>query len=178
MHMTRKIKIVSSLIVFLVVIFTGYRLYILEFTGCGGSLLIPAYTIEGKRMFLDSVSYDKENRSVNYFGKEVRGDFDNDNTEDAAFIVTTNPNEGRVLYYLVAKIDKGTRCELIDGTNGVLLGDRIIPQSTEWEESWWKRGTIIVKYLDRKPGEPMSAIPSVNVTKTFRMQDNMLVSAE
>ena len=56
------------------------------------------------------------------------------------------------------------------GTNAVLLGDRIAPQTTRIVD-----GLIEVNYADRAPGEPMTARPSVGVTKRLRVTDGRLV---
>jgi hypothetical protein len=48
------------------------------------------------------------------------------------------------------------------GTNAVLLGDRIAPQA-----SGFQNGQIIVNYAQRKLGESMTAQPSVGASKYF-----------
>jgi hypothetical protein len=45
------------------------------------------------------------------------------------------------------------------------LGDRIAPQNISINN-----GLIVVNYAERKSGEPMSAQPSIGVTKTFRVK--------
>ena len=44
------------------------------------------------------------------------------------------------------------------------MGDRIAPQTTEF-----RNGEIIVNYADRKSSDPMSASPSVGVTRYFKV---------
>ncbi len=96
-----------------------------------------------------------------YFGNEARGDVNGDGTEDVAFLLTqTNGGTGTFYYTAVAlKTDTGYQ-----GTNGILLGDRIAPQTTEIKD-----GKIIVNYADRKPGEPMTTDPSVGISKNFQV---------
>ena len=47
------------------------------------------------------------------------------------------------------------------GTDGVLLGDRIAPQTTEMSQNPNHKNVIIVNYADRAPGEPMTVPPSI-----------------
>jgi hypothetical protein len=56
------------------------------------------------------------------------------------------------------------------GTNAILLGDRIAPRATTIED-----GKLIVQFADRKPEEPLSAEPSVAVTKTLQVENGGLV---
>jgi len=55
------------------------------------------------------------------------------------------------------------------GTKAIYLGDRIAPQTTEF-----RNGEIIVNYADRRPDEPFSTIPSVGVSKYFKVVDGEL----
>jgi hypothetical protein len=45
----------------------------------------------------------------------------------------------------------------------MLLGDRVTVTSLEIQA-----GTLSVGMLGRKPGEPMSAVPTVPMTRTFK----------
>jgi len=105
-----------------------------------------------------------------YFGNEAMGDLTGNGAGDAAFLITQTGGGSGTFYYIVAaiKTTDGYR-----GTNGILLGDRIAPQSTEI-----KNGEIVVNYADRSAGEPMAAQPSVGVTRYFRVQDGILVEAD
>ncbi len=91
--------------------------------------------------------------TTRYFGNEVKGDLDGDSDEDVAFLITQEGGGSGTFFYLVGAIkeDAGYR-----GTNAVLIGDRIAPQTTEFKD-----GRIIVNYADRAAGEPMTAQPSV-----------------
>lgn len=88
-----------------------------------------------------------------YFGNAIEADLDADGDMDTAFLVTHDAGGSGNFYYLVAalKEEGGYR-----GTQGVLIGDRIAPQTTEF-----RNGVVIVNYADRKPTEPMTATPSV-----------------
>ena len=82
------------------------------------------------------------------------------------FLITQDPGGSGTFYYVVAALrdDKG-----YTGTNGILLGDRIAPQSTVIQD-----GLIIVNYADRKADEPMTADPSVGVSKFLKIIDGKL----
>ena len=103
-----------------------------------------------------------------YFGNEATGDLDADGIEDVAFIVTQNGGGSGTFYYVGAAFknsdDSYTR------TNLVLLGDRIAPQTTEIRDK-----TIIVNYADRKEGEPMTARPSVGISKYLQTFNGILI---
>lgn len=88
-----------------------------------------------------------------YFGGELRKDLDGDEREDVAFLVTQETGGSGTFFYLVAALatESGYR-----GSAGVLLGDRIAPQTTESGPG----RTLIVNYADRAPGEPLTTPPS------------------
>jgi hypothetical protein len=106
-----------------------------------------AFSISGK-------PYTLADTSVKYFGNEVRKDLDGDGEEDVAYLVTHQPGGSGTFYYLVGALKRGKGYV---GTQAVLIGDRVAPQSTESGEG----RQVIVNYVDRKPTEPMTAQPSV-----------------
>ncbi|MBC7766955.1 META domain-containing protein [Arenimonas sp.] len=126
------------------------------------------YTINEEQIVMVNGSYSASlpNSSVvtttKYFGNEVKGDFDQDGSQDIAFLVTQTNGGSGTFYYLVAKLNKK---EGTFGTYGYLLGDRISPQST----SLGVNGGIVVNYVDRKPGEPFTAKPSVGKSISLKL---------
>lgn len=102
-----------------------------------------------------------------YFGNEAAGDLNGDGMNDVAFIVTQDPGGTGTFFYIVVALKTLTGYQ---GTNGVLLGDRIAPQSTEI-----KNGELIVNYAERAASDPMSAEPSVAVSKHLKVQSTTLV---
>ncbi len=88
-----------------------------------------------------------------YFGNEAVGDVNGDGVGDTVFILTQSTGGSGTFYYVAVAL-KGAKG--YTGTNAVLLGDRIAPQTTEVRD-----GNIIVNYMDRKAGDPMTAQPSV-----------------
>jgi len=105
-----------------------------------------------------------------YFGDEVKADFNGDGTEDQAFLLTSEPGGSGTFYYLVALLSNADK---FDGTNAILIGDRIAPQSTEYQD-----GLIVVNYADRKPGEPFTTQPSVGMSKYFKIENNKIVEVK
>jgi len=101
-----------------------------------------------------------------YFGNEAFGDLNNDGTEDAAFLITQDAGGSGTFFYAVAALRIGTGYR---GTNGILLGDRVAPQPTEIRGS-----QIIVNYAERRPGDPMTARPSVGVSKYLHLEGTEL----
>ncbi len=118
------------------------------------------YTINEEEIVLvNGVSYTKipgatATTTTTYFGNDITGDFNQDGTQDLAFLVTQTNGGSGTFYYLVAKLNKVAGAV---GSYGVLLGDRIAPQST----TLGTNNTIVVNYADRKPGEPFTTKPSV-----------------
>ncbi len=103
------------------------------------------------------------------FGNEVRGDFNNDGLQDVAFILTQTGGGSGTFYYVTVAL--GTPSGY-SGTNSILLGDRVAPQTTEFRD-----GEIIVNYADRAPKDPMTVQPSLGVSKYLKMQGaNLVVS--
>lgn len=108
--------------------------------------------------------------NVKYFGNEVSYDFDKDGREDKAFIITHQPGGSGTFYYVVAALNKETGYE---GSQGLLLGDRISPQTTEIKD-----GLVVVNYADRKPNEPFTTQPSVGKSLRLKLDVNSMQFGE
>ena len=121
------------------------------------------YTIDGQPVTL----INGKSATAQYFGNEAMGDLNGDGLPDVAFILTNNPGGSGTFYYVVVAIKTSTGYK---GTNAILLGDRIAPQTTEI-----KNGELIVNYADRKPSDPMTASPSIGVSKYLKVQGDSLV---
>jgi len=125
------------------------------------------YLIEGQNITLIN-GYSEEEVApgsvskiiTKYFGNEVTGDFNNDGFPDIAFVLTQEGGGSGTFYYLVSALGSKDKCI---GTNAIFLGDRIAPQSTNFQN-----GEIIVNYADRKADEPMTATPSNWSFKIFQ----------
>lgn len=105
--------------------------------------------------------------TTSYFGNEAKGDLNGDGKEDVAFLLTQDGGgSGLFLYLAVAlKTEKG-----YISTNTIFLGDRVAPQNTQIKD-----GVIIANYVDRLPNEPMSAEPTMGVSRYFKVENNKLV---
>jgi len=132
------------------------------------------YEIEEKQVTLTdgtSIVQDATSKTITaYFGNEAKGDLDGDGDEDIAFILIQNGGGSGTFVYAVAALNTGKG---YIGTNGILLGDRIAPQTTGIQD-----GMILVNYADRLPDEPMAARPSVGVTLRAKVVDGRLTVVE
>lgn len=137
-----------------------------------------AYVIDGKIVQLSNGRAEVESAPgsaskiiTQYFGNEARADFDQDGREDVAFILTQQMGGSGTFYYVVAALNKGTRYE---GSHGLLLGDRIAPQTTEIGDS----RLVIVNYTDRREGEDFSVAPSVGKSIQLFLDTDSMQFAE
>ena len=96
-----------------------------------------------------------------YFGNEATGDLNGDGAADIAFLITRSGGGSGTFFYVVAALRTARG---YTGTNAVLLGDRIAPQTTRIDG-----GELVVNYADRRPGEPMTTRPSVGVSKYLKV---------
>lgn len=103
------------------------------------------------------------------FGEPVYGDISGDGVPDAAMLLTINSGGSGTFYYVVAAIKNS---DGYSGTNAVLLGDRIAPQTIEI-----KKDLIFANYAVRRANEAMTVRPSVGVTKYIKYENNALMVA-
>jgi hypothetical protein len=107
-----------------------------------------------------------ETITTQLFGTPVLGDVNGDGVNDAAVIlVQTGAGSGTFYYAAVAlATSSGTGSSTgtvgTIGTNAILLGDRIAPDTTQIAN-----GIVTVNYADRKPTDSMSTPPSIGVSK-------------
>jgi len=123
------------------------------------------YVIDGKRIkFVDGVSEieaapgSTSKIITRYFGNEVIKDLNDDGRDDIVFLLTQEGGGSGTFFYVVAALN--TENGYV-GSEALLLGDRIAPQTTELSQNPNHKNVIVVNYADRKPGEPMTASPSV-----------------
>ncbi|MES2437406.1 MAG: META domain-containing protein [Patescibacteria group bacterium] len=136
------------------------------------------YVIDGKVVMLKDGKVEVEAAPgssskivTQYFGNEVKADFDNDGREDVAFILTQQTGGSGTFYYVVAALNKVNGYE---GSQGLLLGDRIAPQTTEINE----KKLVVVNYSDRRPGEDFSVKPSVGKSIQLLLDVNSMQFGE
>jgi hypothetical protein len=118
------------------------------------------YTMDGKEITMAS-------EGIKYFGNVAHGDFNGDGNEDTAFLFTYDGGGSGTFFYVAAAL--GSKNGYI-GTNAIFLGDRIAPQTTAFSD-----GEIVVNYADRYPNEPMTARPSLGVSKYLKIVNGNLV---
>ena len=131
------------------------------------------YIIEGKSVILVNgyseveVTPGSSSKIITkYFGNEAEGDLNMDGISDIAFLLTQDSGGSGTFYYAVASIKTDSGYQ---GTNAFFLGDRISPQTTEIDN-----GIVTVNYAIREPGFPMTAIPSVGVSKYLKIENGVL----
>ena len=78
---------------------------------------------------LDGVPTKLGEGGVAYFGNEAAGDLNGDGVSDVALLITYDGGGSGTFYYAVAALKTDTGYQ---GTNAILLGDRIAPQTTEY----------------------------------------------
>jgi hypothetical protein len=121
--------------------------------------LTANYLINGEEVSLvngKAVGGDNSKTTTAVFGEPMIGDLNGDGVNDAALIITQDSGGSGLFYYVAAAINTKDGAE---GTNAVLLGDRIAPQNGEITD-----GQIIENYADRKISDPMTTAPSVGVS--------------
>jgi len=136
-----------------------------------------SYLIDGRVVRLRDGKHDElaapasaSHRTTEVWGAPVRADLDGDGDQDAVVILATEQGGSGTFYYVaVAELDRGA----YTGSGGALLGDRIVPQRVTFAD-----GVVTVDYAERRPGEPMSAPPSVTASKHFVYRDGVLQPLE
>lgn len=103
-----------------------------------------------------------------YFGNEARGDLNKDGKGDVAFLLTQESGGSGTFYYIVVALAEDNSS--FKGTNGIFLGDRIAPQTTEIRD-----GMLIVNFAERKDTDAMTTLPSIGVSKYFYIEDGKLI---
>ena len=100
-------------------------------------------------------------------GHHALGDLNGDGAKDAAVVLVSDPG-GSGTFYDVAVVVNQSGSPKHVATEA--LGDRIVVKSLAIQS-----GEITITLLTRKPDEPMSAEPKVEVTKKFKLQGDKLV---
>ena len=132
------------------------------------------YQIDGKSIALvnglseaDAAPGSASRIITRYFGNDAIGDLNGDGKKDVAFLLTQDTGGSGTFYYVVVALRTASGYQ---GTNAVLLGDRIAPQTTNIEN-----GMVVVNYADRKPDESFAIEPSVGISKYLEVIDSKLV---
>ncbi len=124
-------------------------------------------TLVGGKAEVEAAPGSASKITTTYFGNEAVGDLNGDGKPDTAFLLTQNQGGSGTFYYVVVALKSDT---VYQGTNAILLGDRVAPQTTEIRD-----GQLIVNYAERAAGEPMTTQPSVGVSKYLKVEGDTLV---
>jgi len=129
------------------------------------------YTIEDKQVTLrngfseEEILPDSASKIItSIFSVDQEADIDQDDDEDAVVVLSQTSGGSGIFYYVALAINDSNKYQ---GTNAILLGDRIAPQTTEV-----RQGIVIVNYAERKADEPITAIPSVGVSKYLTYEES------
>lgn len=135
------------------------------------------YLIDGKEVTLVNGVAEQEAAPgsaskivTKYFGNAVNVDLNADGLIDSGFLLTQDGGGSGTFFYVAAALNQAGSTQ---GTNAIFLGDRIAPQSTNVDPA--NPAQFIVNYAERKASEPMSAQPSVGVSRTFKLDQGTLV---
>lgn len=136
------------------------------------------YTIDGQSVTLkDGVSVTPSapgsaaGVTTKYFGNDVSVDLNGDGRIDTVFLLTQDTGGSGTFYYAVAALNTPTGYV---GSQGLLLGDRIAPQST----TLGANNNVVVTYMDRNPGESFAVAPSVGKSITLRFDPTTMQFGE
>jgi hypothetical protein len=135
--------------------------------------LNATYSIEGNTVRLQdgrseiaATPHSTTTNKTAVYGKTVYGDLNGDGNEDAAILLIHDPGGSGTFFYVAGALNINGKYQ---GTNAVLLGDRITPRDLQI-----RNGVLITKYADRRPGEPMTATPSVRRSKYLILKRDQL----
>jgi len=133
-----------------------------------------SYKIEGKTAAMKNGEVNVQVDTgvfVNYkYFQQADGLLNEDLIEDSGVIIVGDAGGSGTFYYAAALVSKPNGWE---GTNGILLGDRIAPQTIDVNDDMF-----IVNYADRKPGEAFTVAPSVGKTRYFQVRNGVLVEVD
>lgn len=135
--------------------------YPLELTSSGKAQLVDGY-------FEELAAPDSATKTKVQLGDlQIIGDVNGDGTEDALVTLVVDPGgSGTFTYMALVLNDNGTPRPVAS----VLLGDRILVKSMQIEPDGIK-----VTLLTRRPEEPMTTAPSVELTRIFKLLNDALV---
>lgn len=182
----KKIKIIIFLIIALTIMILGFGTYKLtaptNTTSIQDTVLADphdgTYTIAGEKITLvngisemQAAPGSTSKITTRYFGNDVSADLDGDGTLDNAFLITQETGGSGTFYYVVALLQT---TDGPIGTNSLLLGDRIAPQTTEQSTD----GMIVVNYADRTIEEDFTVAPSVGKSLYFKVNPQTIMLEE
>ena len=156
------------------------RLFVLAFVAAACSApVLPAdpssatFTIDGRPITLvagraeQPAAPGSASKIVTSLGTQrADGDIDGDGRPDSAVALIHQPGGSGTFTYVALLLNLASGPS---GTNAVLIGDRITLSALRVDGK-----TIVVEYLDRRPGEPFTTAPSVATTKRLTLSGGKL----
>lgn len=135
--------------------------------------LNATYSIDGQAITLvdglsevPTVAGSAAKITTQYFGNEVTTDLDGDGRADKVFLLTQTTGGTGTFYYVVAALN--TEAGWV-GSQAILLGDRIAPQTTEVSQDPNHENVIIVNYMVRAAGQAMIEQPTVGRSSWLKL---------
>lgn len=133
------------------------------------------YKFDGRNVTLqngisEQKSVGSASDEIRIFGEPVSGDLNADGLNDLIFFVSEETGGTGVFFYVVAAVQREGKYY---GTEAVFLGDRIAPQNITINN-----GIAAVNYATRREDEPMTAQPSLGVTKYFLIETGELMETQ
>lgn len=104
--------------------------------------------------------------AVTTLDQKTSGDVDGDGRADSVVILVNQPGGSGTFYYVSVLLNASGGTST---TPALILGDRVKVNNVRIDGK-----TIVVELLDRAPGQPMIASPSVSVTKRFTVDGGAL----
>jgi hypothetical protein len=101
----------------------------------------------------DAASGSAGKNTLRVVGEPVTGDLNGDGKPDTALLLQNAPGGSGMFYYAVVAVNDG---DGYHASNVLPLGDRILPKTMDFTD-----GRFVYRFLERKPGEPMAAEPTV-----------------
>lgn len=185
--MTRYIKLVASGVLLVTILFFILKKDVSknsvipqnsdqQVATISSSPLDATYLIEGKEIKLTNGKIEKNiplgatsnmKITVSVFGQPTYTDLNGDGAKDAVLFLYEELGGSGTFFYVVVAVNESGK---YIGLNALLLGDRIAPQTIDA-----MNGKVAVNYAVRKDTEPMSAQPSIGVTKYVKIEEGKLV---
>lgn len=135
------------------------------------------YLIEGKAITLVNGMAEKtlapgtsSKQVTRYFGNEAKIDLNADGLMDSALLLVQDSGGSGTFFYVAAALKTANG---YSGTNAILLGDRIAPQSTAVDPN--NSAQFVVSYGERPKDKPLSSPPTQMVSRTFKIKEGSLV---
>lgn len=105
---------------------------------------------------VDAAPGSSAKNTLRVVGEPVAGDVNGDGKPDTAMLLQNAPGGSGTFYYAVLAVNEGGGYH---ASNVLPLGDRIKPERLDFTD-----GRFVYRFLERRPGEPMAAEPTVGKT--------------